>query len=97
MTQSLRMQRARTAALLSACSNTCYLPATRSFQLPPACQISSPMWCLLAHQNNKTHREEEKGGEEERGEKEEGGGGGEGVKKLLLLIKNEELVHIDRT
>lgn len=22
---------------------------------------------------------------------------GEGVKKLLLLIKNEELVHIDRT
>lgn len=25
------------------------------------------------------------------------GVGGEGVKKLLLLIKNEELVHIDRT
>lgn len=56
------------------------------------------MWCLLAPQNNKTHTEEvgEKGEEvewvgEEKGEE------GEGVKKLLLLIKNEELVHIDRT
>lgn len=52
----LRCRRRRThflskegLALVSACSNTCYLPATRLFQLPVC--MSNKLQCLLAQQN----------------------------------------------
>lgn len=38
-----------------ACSNTCYLQATRSFQLPSACQVSPHVLRLVALRNNKVH------------------------------------------
>lgn len=61
--------RARKRAQLSAsasCSNACYLPVTRLFQLPPACPISS-VWRLLALQNNIRHAGQEGEGGRGRG------------------------------
>lgn len=74
---------------MSACSNTCYLPATRLFQLPVC--MSNKLQCLLAQQNI-IKRTLDFGcvGEGRRWRI-----SGEGL--VLLLIKNEELVHIDRT
>lgn len=55
--------------------------------------MSNKRQCLLAQQNNKTHTDA--GG----GRGDVGSGMREEVQKelVLLLMKNEELVHIDRT